>query len=597
MLRSIRWQVLALLVSVMTFMLVFLLRVNEPLTPTPTSTEQVTAQATEAQPPTATITPQPVQEATLAPLAATSDNVDFIEGVVGMVERLNPIFAALNPAEQDIVSLIFEGLTTVNQYGETVGALAERWVVSRDGLEYVFVLRDDVLWQDGTSFSAADVLFTVSMLGADAFPGLEAQAAFWRTVEVQQVDERTVRFRLAQPLASFPSLLTVGILPEHALRGTNAAQLISHPFNLSPIGTGPYQIEAIRSNDGQTIQAVDLVAAPVYQQRLADDPEAASYALERIRFRIFPSFDTASQALAAGRIDGLAASSWTQRDTLLGISGVTTLTTTAPSIGMLIFNWDEGENVRFFGDQRVRSALQLGLNYSAPVESHLLNRAIVANSPLLPISWAYDPTLQISAADAGRARTLLENANIQTGEAEATEEATEETRPGELFRFSILTIEQPEISRIAQEIAAQWSQLGLAVSVESVSFDAYQERLENGEFQAAIIELPLSIDPDVYAYWHSSQYPDGLNYGGVADSRVDEILERGRRDDNGLNRAQLYRQFQEVFADRAIAIPLYYPLFTYAVGDEFTGVQLGFIGTLADRFRTIGEWQPVPLEP
>ncbi len=582
MLRGIRWQLIALLVSITTFALVLLLRLDTSDS-APAPTQPPTIQATQTVPaPTATVTPEPVQAATLAPLAATNDTIDYAEGLVGSVERLNPIFAALNPAEQDIVSLIYEGLTQVNEYGETVGGLAERWVVSRDGLEYVFVLRDDVLWQDGTPFTADDVVFTVSMLGAEVFPGLEAQAAFWQTVEVQKVDDFTVRFRLAQPLARFPSLLTIGILPEHALTGTSADQLISHPFNLSPIGTGPYQLDAIRSTDGQTIQAVDLVAAPVYQQR----SEEEAYALQRLRFRLFPTFDEAAQALADGDIDGLAATDWPERDTLLGISGVTTLTTTAPSVGVLIFNWDEGEDVRFFSDQRVRSALQLGLNYSAPVESHLLNRAVVANSPLLPISWAYEPTLPIPAADPARARDLLDNANIQTGEAEATEEP----QPGELYRFSILTSDQPEITRIAQEIAAQWTQLGLQVTVDSLPFSQYQERLENGDFQTAIVELPLSIDPDVYAFWHSSQYPDGLNYGGAAESRADEILERGRRDDNGLNRMQLYRDFQRIFRDRAIAIPLYYPLFTYAVRDEINGVQLGFIGTAAHRFRTIADW-------
>ncbi len=587
MLRGIRWQVIALFVSIITFALVFVLRMNttpEP-TPTPQPSTSAVAEVTEAAPSTATVTPEPVQAATLEPLAATDEISDFVEGLVGTVGRLNPLFAALNPAEQDIVSLIYEGLTRINQYGEIVGDLAERWVVSRDGLEYVFVLREDILWQDGTTFTADDVLFTIHLLSADVFPGLEAQAAFWRTVEVQKVDDYTVRFRLAQPLASFPSLLTLGILPEHALSGTTAEQLITHPFNLSPIGTGAYQLDAIRSSDGQTIQAIDLVTAPTYQQRIEGE---GNHALQHLRFRIFPTFEEASQALADGNIDGLAATNWEQRETLLGISGLTTYTTTSPSVGMLIFNWDEPEGVRFFSDQRVRTALQIGINRTTPIESNLLNRAVVANSPLLPISWAYDPDLAIPSTDTARARELLENANIQADDAEATEEPD---TSGIFYSFSILTIDQPEITSIAQEIATQWSQLGLEVTVESVPFAEYQTRIEAGEFQTAIVELSLSIDPDVYAYWHSSQYPDGLNYGGAADSRIDEILERGRRDTNGLNRDQLYQEFQQNFVSRAIAIPLYYPLFTYAVRDEYSGVQLGFVGALADRFRTIQQWR------
>jgi len=42
--------------------------------------------------------------------------------------------------------------------------------------------------------------------------------------------------------------------------------------------------------------------------------------------------------------------------------------------------------------------------------------------------------------------------------------------------------------------------------------------------------------------------------------------------------------------ERAIAIPLYYPLFTYAVNSAVEGIQLGFLGSAVDRFQTIGNW-------
>ncbi|HRF94334.1 MAG TPA: hypothetical protein PLZ51_04030, partial [Aggregatilineales bacterium] len=71
---------------------------------------------------------------------------------------------------------------------------------------------------------------------------------------------------LAQPLATFPEAMRIGILPEHALRGTNASQLATHPFNLAPIGTGAYQLEAIRVEAG-VIRTVDLRVSPNYRLR------------------------------------------------------------------------------------------------------------------------------------------------------------------------------------------------------------------------------------------------------------------------------------------------------------------------------------------
>ena len=93
-------------------------------------------------------------------------------------------------------------------------------------------------------------------------------------------------------------------------------------------------------------------------------------------------------------------------------------------------------------------------------------------------------------------------------------------------------------------------------------------------FGAAIVELSMkgSADPDVYEFWDADQYPDGKNYGGVDDRHIAEDLERARGDYSGINRAIRYHNFQVDFVSRAIAIPLYYPLYTYAVAGKVAGV-------------------------
>jgi peptide/nickel transport system substrate-binding protein len=583
--RGFRWQLIALVMSIVIFGLVIIFRfantppVEPTQTPIPTSVVQETSATSSPLPPTPLPTPLPIELDTAQ--VVENDVATYREALVGQVQRLNPLLATLNPVEQDITSLIFEGLVQINEYGEPVGDLAARWVVSRDGLEYVFQLRQDVLWHDGIAFTADDVLYTVSLLSSREFPGLEAQGQFWQTVEAQKLDTHLIRFRLAQPLASFPTALTIGILPEHALRGTTADQLASHLFNLTPIGTGAYQLEALRSANGTTINSVDLRVAPVYRQR----PEGqAGLALERIRFQLYDSYDAAVSALAGGLVDGLAARNMNERDALLQISGVHIYTEIEPKVAVLIYNWDEGDR-RFFSDPRVRSGLQLGLNRTNPVENNLVNRAVVADSPLRFRSWAYANDLQYPSADPARASEMITNA-MQRGSTNA--EGTEEPVS---FDFSILTVDDPHITRIAEEIAAQWSQLGLTITVEAVDDAAYQQRLENAEFDMAIVELPLGADPDIFAYWHVGQYPDGLNYGGMADDRLSEILERARQESNGLNRVDLYRQFQQLFVNRAVAIPLYYPLYTYAVSERVDGVQLGFISQPSDRLRTIHDWQ------
>ncbi len=582
-----RWQLLALVVSIILFGVVLGFRLMDDgenvVTETPTATTAITMTVAP------TFTPAPTQIAVAESASQENSVITFTEGIVGAIQRLNPLLVT-NQAERDITSLIYEGLVDINEFGEPAPDLAQNWVVSRDGYEYVLQLRQDILWQDGIPFTANDVLFTYNLLASPNFPFTEI-SSFWQTVEIEKLDDYLIRFRLAQPLASFPTLLTVGILPEHALTGINADQLLTHPFNLNPIGTGAYQLEGLRSSNGQQIEVVDLRLAPTYRQR----PEGqGGYEISRLRFRLFSSFDSAIEAFINSDIDALASRSMDERQPLLDLASAESYTQLEPTVSMLIFNWaedesegedevqDEDQETRFFSDLRVRSGLQLSLNRENPIASVLNNRAIVADSPLHPDSWAYNSQFSYPEPNPSRAFNLFENASITV---------PEDADLGDfLYRFSILTIENPDTIAIAQNIANQWSQYNLDVTVESVSSEVYQERLATGDFDTAIVDYVLGADPDVFAYWHAEQYPDGLNYGAVSDSRINEILERGRQTVSNLARVDIYRDFQVQFANQVIALPLYYPLYTYSVDRDVSGVQLGFISSPEDRFRTLQNW-------
>ena len=602
MLRGFRWQLVALLTAASLFAISLLVRSGDspvPAQPTPAAATEVAAQATAL--PTDAIAQDSAGPTTSPAMRSADDVPTYREALVGDVQRLNPLFAALNPVDRDITSLIFEGLTKTNAYGEPQALLALDWTISSDGLEYTVRLREDVLWQDGVPFSADDVVYTMSLLRQPDFPGATELGEFWRTVETEKLDNHLVRFRLTQRLGRFLDMLRIGILPAHALQGTGAAQLASHPFNLSPIGTGPYQLEALRADNGE-IMAVDLRVAPNYRQR----PEGQTgYALDRVRFIMFDDFAAARQALADGRVDALVAGERPERKPLLNVAGVVPYTQIQPDLGVIIFNWQRDETA-FFREQRLRVALEVGVDRSSVVERNLLNEAVRADSPIMPGSWAYLSDLAWPPHNPGEARELLARAYERAQEtaaeatpepestAEVNAESTEAAAPssGTLFDFDILAPSDPALVAMAQEIATQWSQYGLGVTVTSADDETFQARLESGDFDAALVELSLgdSADPDVYEFWHEGQYQTGKNYGGASDRRVSEALEKARQDISGINRVAYYQQFQRDFVDRAIAIPMYYPLFTYAVSDDVEGVQLGFIGTPADRFRNIQDW-------
>jgi peptide/nickel transport system substrate-binding protein len=143
----------------------------------------------------------------------------YVEGVVGLPQRINPLFAETNQADADLVALIFNGLTSIGTDGIPRPDLAERWEVTPDGLAYSFFLRTDVLWHDGHRFDSGDVAFTIAQIQSPEFAGSASLARAWAEVEVTTPTERIVVARRPEPSASFLSRTSVGVLPEHLLRG------------------------------------------------------------------------------------------------------------------------------------------------------------------------------------------------------------------------------------------------------------------------------------------------------------------------------------------------------------------------------------------
>ena len=129
----------------------------------------------------------------------------FREGVAGNPQYINPLLCHAHDIDRDLCSLLFRGLTRLDQQGQVVPDLAESWSAP-DGLAYTFRLRENQFWHDGKPVTIDDVLFTIEMMQNPDSPILTDLAELWRSVAVERVDDRTVRFLLDQPYAPFSIL-------------------------------------------------------------------------------------------------------------------------------------------------------------------------------------------------------------------------------------------------------------------------------------------------------------------------------------------------------------------------------------------------------
>jgi peptide/nickel transport system substrate-binding protein len=135
--------------------------------------------------------------------------------------------------------------------------------------------------------------------------------------------------------------------------------------------------------------------------------------------------------------------------------------------------------------------------------------------------------------------------------------------------------------------------LGVKVTASAVSYDELiNDHLSTHAYQAALVDLNLtrSPDPDPYPFWDQAQINDGENYSQWDNRAASEYLEQARITVDQAEREKLYKNFQVLFAKEMPALPLYYPVYTYAVDRQVQGVQMGPLIDTSDRFSTVTSW-------
>ena len=146
--------------------------------------------------------------------------------------------------------------------GFGVGVYIEQFQISPDKLIYTFKLRQDVVWHNDEPFTADDVVFTVGSIQDPAWQSQLKSAL--GNVQIEKMDESTIRFILKDPVANFLNSLTFGILPEHLWLTVPSSNATLAELNKKPIGTGPFEFSSLTKDKNGNIRTYSLIRNESY---------------------------------------------------------------------------------------------------------------------------------------------------------------------------------------------------------------------------------------------------------------------------------------------------------------------------------------------
>lgn len=482
----------------------------------------------------------------------------YSEATLGKVNSLNPLFASTS-SERTLSKLLFASISANDYSGHTGLGLASSITAEDDGKVWVIKLRDNLKWSDGEPITNADVLYTVKVIQDPA-----VRTPYSSSLTGVTVSERdsSLIFSLSSAYANFPSTLDFPILPAHVLSGIPNSSLAEHSFSTKPTTSGPFSYNAT--------QAVGTEGEKIIYLSKNDSYYKGSPLLDSFTVHAYLSLDHIKSALKAGSVTATAELSSTDAPEIT--SNLINERQTSLNSGVFAFFNTSSPTL---SNRQFRQALQIGIN-TTQLRSIAGDNLPRLNYPILPDQINLNfPTLP--AYDPSAAKDALANLGLS-----------------EDSSLNIATVSNNRLPELANQLSSQLRDLGIpsTVNIYEPNQDFLVGVLRPRAYDILLYEIDLGPDPDLFAYYHSSQATaTGLNLSNYKSIIADDLILAARSTLDYSLRINKYEAFLRRWVEDVPSLGIYQTNLSYYVNKNVrTFSEDATLVDPTDRFVDISNW-------
>lgn len=420
--------------------------------------------------------------------------------------------------------MVYSSLVSLDRNMTAEPDLAESWESSSDLKTWTFHLRKGVKFHHGRVFDAEDVVFSINRI-LDKKTGSKSRSNLQIIDKMEILDKNTVRFHLKQAYGGFQDLFA-----------SRQARMIPRDrvdsLSKEPIGTGPFKFVSYTPGDKFV-----LVKNPDYfKQGLPK--------IDRLIFRIIPETSTAVAALETGEIDMVWNLSLESIKQVEGISGIKVSRVATSSWDAMVMNIAH----KPFDDIRVRQAINMIIDKKQMVDLALFGYGSPTHTPIPPNHPYFNKSIGFNPPNIAAAKKLMTEAGYADG-----------------FETTLyIPAGRPTRARLGVVARSALQQIGIKAKLQTVPWDKFLADIEGKTafYVTGFFSRP-TIDTSTWSWYHSSgSWNAGIwNY---KSSKMDKILEDGRRSDSESDRKKIYADFQALANNDAPAVIPY--VLNHAVG-------------------------------
>jgi peptide/nickel transport system substrate-binding protein len=544
--------------------------------------------------------PQPLQKG--EELQSTDNQVGRYGGTLVVAQRsepktLNPVTATDAPSREVIGRLTADLIHINRQTQNTEPALAKSWSVSKDGQVFTVKLRHGLRFSDGQVFDADDVVFSFHVYLDEKVhsPQRDLLVVGGKPIDVQKIDQYTVRFTLAQPYAAAERIFdSLAMMPRHLLEKPYKEGQFPQVWTLTTppaemAGLGPFRMKQYVPG-----QKIVLERNPYYWK--ADQSKNRLPYLDEMVFLFVGNEDAQVIRFQAGETDIISRLS-AENYSLLSkdaASHGTQFFDLGPSLeyDFLVFNLNDikkdTDNIVakqvWFQDVKFRQAVSAAVDRDSIVRLVYSGHGAALWGNVSPSNklWV-DQALPHPPRSLDHARELLKSAGFSWNSDGALLD-----RQGEPVEFSIITsTSNAQRTKMATLIQDDLSKLGMNVHVVPLEFRAVLDRVfQTFDYEASIMALgggDADPNPEMNVWlsnggthlWHLNESKPATEW----EVQIDELMQKQMVQLKYKERKHLYDQVQETVAANV-------PFVFLATPDILVGAK-----------RSLGNFKPAILDP
>jgi peptide/nickel transport system substrate-binding protein len=436
--------------------------------------------------------------------------------------------------------------------GDYIPYLAESWQVADDGMSWVFTLRQDVQFHDGTPLSAHDYAWTFQRAMDPETMSAVTAAALTGVIGVEALDDYTLQINMAMPV--YPLLENLSSVAFFQPLSQTAVEGAGEDYGRQPVGVGPFKFKEWVTGDKIVLERnPDFAWGPEYAQG------SASY-IETLEFRILPEYATRIAALEAEELD-FAYLQTKDLERIQDLDRYQIVDTLSQGIGPGVYM-----NVSKppFDDVRVRQALSWAVNRDVILKIVAGGYGVPQYGPLSASVKGYWPGVEYIGYtyDLAKAQALLAEAGYSLSSDGILEK---DGQPLSLV-LSVVSASSNYV-KTAELLQEQFKDLGVQVELEQQELGVFLSGMSSGEYDFAVTGNGWPDSGLLFAMFHSSMI-GALNDSRVADPELDPILIAMGFTNDAEQNEKMGNEAQKYIVEQAYIIPLYTPQNFAALSNE-----------------------------